>query len=563
MNIRDEGHELTDEKLEALKKKLKAQYDDAAKAATKKFNDYMASFNRKDIKHKQDVAEGRWTQEDYDNWRRNQLLVSSRLAEARDTIAEDLQHVDKLAMSMVREHQADVYALNHNYGTYEVEKGGNCDTSYTLYDIDTVERLMADDPDLLPPPSPRRQAEIDAKDLRWNKEKLTSSLTTSILTGESIPSTAKRLQAVVGMDYNSAKRAAQTMTTSAECAGRIRAYKRAENMGIKGKKKWCSMEDAHVRPSHQLADGQVREYDEEFNLVHGDLMYPGDPSGPPAEVYNCFTGDTLVAADCQVEKSYCHEYEGLLVRIKTASGVQFTCTPNHPILTPDGWVSANRFHKGDHLLVKRVGDERISRVNPDIDHVFARIDAIHQFSDESGSEQAGALSVNFHGDRPTTDVEVVTHKRLLWRDRDTCKALSFLWWRVRHSGIHTFRPTANRDVVLPEYSIDDLPAETVIRGELLDGLAGKVLVDDVVSVEIGIGKTNVYNLQTESGYYFVSSKLDRNRRLCNGNAVIAKNCRCTLEHIFDGFDFSNLDSDVTTDAGTADLSFSAWEDRHR
>ena len=83
------------------------------------------------------------------------------------------------------------------------------------------------------------------------------------------------------------------------------------------------------------------------------------------------------------------------------------------------------------------------------------------------------------------------------------------------------------DIFLPEYSVDDLPAETMVRSELLNRLSGKVFVDKVVSVEISPANTNVYNLQTESGYYFVNSSIPQNKGKCNGIFAIAKNCRCT------------------------------------
>lgn len=85
----------------------------------------MTSFAVKDAKHKQDVKDGRWTQKEYDNWRTNQMLVSETLKETVDMLAEDLKNTDNLAQSMIHEHSEDVYALNHNYGTFQVEKAGD------------------------------------------------------------------------------------------------------------------------------------------------------------------------------------------------------------------------------------------------------------------------------------------------------------------------------------------------------------------------------------------------------------------------------------------------------
>jgi uncharacterized protein with gpF-like domain len=42
--------------------------------------------------------------------------------------------------------------------------------------------------------------------------------------------------------------------------------------------------DSRTRDSHRLMDGETVGVNEEFS---NGLMYPGDPSGDPSEVYNC------------------------------------------------------------------------------------------------------------------------------------------------------------------------------------------------------------------------------------------------------------------------------------
>jgi len=56
------------------------------------------------------------------------------------------------------------------------------------------------------------------------------------------------------------------------------------------KKKWISSRDSRVRDSHQPGmgvDGQVRPMKQPFDLSGGQLMYPGDQSGPVDEWVNC------------------------------------------------------------------------------------------------------------------------------------------------------------------------------------------------------------------------------------------------------------------------------------
>lgn len=280
----DAGHEETNEVLKELEKKLNRMYTRASHNAEGKFRKYMEDFERKDAQHQADVTSGKWSQEEYENWRKNQLLYAGHLNQIRDTISKDLQNVDKIAIQTVRDKQPEVYAINHNYGTYQIEHDAGIDTSYELYDHSTVERLMRDDPQLLPKPSAKRQREIDASDFKWNQDKLTSAFTASIVAGDSIPNMARRISGVAAMDANAAVRNARTMTTGAQNAGRVDSYKRAGRMGIGVTKEWMATLDGRTRDSHRELDGEKVKVDEKFS---NGLRFPGDPEGPAREVYNC------------------------------------------------------------------------------------------------------------------------------------------------------------------------------------------------------------------------------------------------------------------------------------
>ena len=55
-------------------------------------------------------------------------------------------------------------------------------------------------------------------------------------------------------------------------------------LGIKAKKMWMAVVDGRTRDSHIQLNGVQVEYNEKFP---NKLMYPGDRSGRPEEVYNC------------------------------------------------------------------------------------------------------------------------------------------------------------------------------------------------------------------------------------------------------------------------------------
>ena len=278
----DQAHKETDRMMNKVLNQVRKEYKVANKEIQEKLDDYLQRFATKDKIKQEQVKSGKITQDEYIKWRTGQIMIGKRWEEMRDTIAADYSHANQIAMSIVNGYTPDVYALNHNYGTYEAEKGALVDTSYTLYDRQTVERLIRDNPDLLP------KATVDIpKDQRWNKNKVTSAVMQGVIQGEDITKISKRLQQVTNMNETAAVRNARTMTTSAENGGRQDSYTRAESMGIKMKKQWMATLDSTTRDTHRILDGQMVPINEPFEAGGYSIMYPGDPSAAPAMVYNC------------------------------------------------------------------------------------------------------------------------------------------------------------------------------------------------------------------------------------------------------------------------------------
>lgn len=288
----DYGHEQTDKMLKDLEKKIRKEYTQAAREVEASMNKWLANYQKNDDKMRALWKSGEISKKDYTDWRKKQILLSDKWKAQRDELTQRMMEADKVASGLITDHKMEVYALNYNYGTYEVEKGARIDTGFSLYNKDTVARLMKDDPKLLPPPGKKTSDKIRKGELkRWNNKQVQSVMTQGILQGESIPKISKRLAVAVGeKNAYSHYRAARTMTTSAENAGRMDSYKRAEDMGIKMGKTWLAAHDNHTRRTHRIYDGMTIPIKEEFAP---NLMFPGDPDGDPAEVYNCRC--TLVA----------------------------------------------------------------------------------------------------------------------------------------------------------------------------------------------------------------------------------------------------------------------------
>ena len=279
----DYAHTETDKRIEKLEKRLQAEYRQAYKETKGKLEKYLSDFARKDEAKRKLVEKGELSQADYKKWRTNQMLTGQRWVKMVDTLARDMNRTNQIAVDIINRQLSPTFALNANFATYGIENGFQTDFGFTLYNEDTVNRLIEENPDLLPAPR------IDIpEDMRWNKQKITSNITQAVLQGKSIPEIAKAMETVAGMNKASATRNARTAMTGAQNAGRQQAYDRAKAMGIKVKKEWVATLDGRTRHSHGMADGQQVELDGKFEVGRAKMRYPGDvQNGTPEELYNC------------------------------------------------------------------------------------------------------------------------------------------------------------------------------------------------------------------------------------------------------------------------------------
>ena len=271
--------EMLERQARGLQEKLRLAYADAVDGMAARIDAALGEFAADDARWRADVAAGKRDAGAYRAWRRGQALHNGRLKALEEALARDLTAADEAAMAYVNRVPAGVYAEGMNFATYEIEHGAQVDTSFTLYDRDTVMGLVADEPDLLP-----RAAFDKAKDTAWNSRHVTSAVTQAVLQGQTVPQLADAVAGIAAMDRRAAMRAARTAITSAHSLGKLKGYERAADMGIDVKKQWLAALDSRTRGSHRRLDGEVAELDGEFS---NGLKYPGDPDGPAPEVYNC------------------------------------------------------------------------------------------------------------------------------------------------------------------------------------------------------------------------------------------------------------------------------------
>lgn len=97
------------------------------------------------------------------------------------------------------------------------------------------------------------------------------------------------------------------------------------NPDIVSEEMWVATLDGRTTPYCQAMDGKV------FPVNEGPR--------PPAH-FNCLPGDCLIAPIGEVSAVTKRRYKGDLVVIRTVSGYELPISPNHPVMTDRGWVSA-------------------------------------------------------------------------------------------------------------------------------------------------------------------------------------------------------------------------------
>lgn len=290
----DLGHKLTDKELAKLERRIATLYREAGEELQATIDAYFEQFKKRDEEMKAligTVQNGKeWTEADYKQWRLTQIGRGERYQAMCDKVAQRATDANAVAVSYTNDATPGIYSLNRNYAAYTIEQvAGNI--GFDLWDEQTVKRLMVEQPDLMPY-YPKDRALKRGIDLAYGKKQITASVTSSILQGKSIKHMADDLQKrITTMSRDSAIRTARTAVTGAQNAGRMDSYAAAEKMGIKLEKRWLATLDARTRHSHAMLDGEQVAQDKKFS---NGCRFPGDPQGPPHEIYNCRC--TLVAA---------------------------------------------------------------------------------------------------------------------------------------------------------------------------------------------------------------------------------------------------------------------------
>jgi hypothetical protein len=370
-------------------------------------------------------------------------------------------------------------------------------------------------------------------------ERIGNTISDGLSKGDSYEATAKALEDVTG---SRAEVIANTEMNRAMTTASVQTYEAA---GIE-EVEWLAEADA-CPECEANADASP---------------YPLDGGEEPPAHPSCFPAGTLVTAE-GVRGSTARWFDGELIEIITNAGCLLAVTPNHPILTSEGWVAAGELAEGSNVISGECLELIGALVDP---HNYDTPTLIEKVAVALGGTGAvSSVSVptspeDFHGDGAGSEISVVRTDSLLRYGYDgaliepDCEellgwgcskladlagvgALDLLIERMSpatschvcgRSVRNALLPSsarllqtvsssnvADRDVAFMQSAGEGLAVGAELASELLDRFPGDVILDPVVSVRRYPFAGHVYNLQTVSGWYIA-------------NGILAHNCRCAL-----------------------------------
>lgn len=278
----DRGRAYTDAEVKRLESQIRQFYMDAEAEAKERLDAHLKRFEKNDS-----IMRGKLSKKDYAKWREMQIMTGKSWKGVCNDLATMYTNATKEAYKATNASVVDVFCENVNYNVFAIESFAGAEISRTLMDTKQINRLLRDQPNLLPlkeVEKTKNGRKFTAKVQRWNKQKVSNAVAMGLSQGDGSKQISKRLRMVTDMDYKSSVRNARTSLHAAQNAGKLESMFEAEALGIKTEKQWLTVHDGRARHSHRQTDGEIVPLKETFS---NGCMHPADPLAPPEEVYNC------------------------------------------------------------------------------------------------------------------------------------------------------------------------------------------------------------------------------------------------------------------------------------
>jgi SPP1 gp7 family putative phage head morphogenesis protein len=238
-------------------------------------------------------------------------------------------------------------------------------------------------------------------------QRISRSLAQGIAEGRGAREIARQLaEDVSNVGITRAKVLARTEVIGAHAEATLNSFEEAGVDGVEVESEFATARDSRVCPQCRGLEGR------RFTLQEARGVIPVHP--------NCLPGDSLVLSRDGIAAASKRRYDGDLIVIRTAAHRELRCTPNHPILTAQGWLPAHVLNVGDHVISDGGIEWEAGAVRDDRENVPARIHDVAETFFEArqvATVQVPVSAPDFHGDGLEGDVAVIGTDRTLHASR--------------------------------------------------------------------------------------------------------------------------------------------------
>lgn len=372
-------------------------------------------------------------------------------------------------------------------------------------------------------------------------------------------------EAHAGYPRYAARRIAQTETTRAFNAGTLAGY---EKSSVTKARKWMPYEAKGHRDWHSgIEDAPIGK---PFIVMGEELRYPADLNGSAINTVNCIPGNTNVFSFSPINKSMKRKYKGELITIETSSGNKLSASPNHPVLTLDGWFPIKFLKKGSNIVCCSFTEE-MGFGNPDIDNSPSSIEKVFSsLSSVFKPHRSVCLDMDFHGDGKAGNVDIVDTDCLLEGTRDssffeprfekgfptpfetfgslfsdgsfaeisdssftspdctmgfTSNEVPVFRGGFRESVQGCLATPSDCNVILDESCPDCTSINFQTFCNSLLGFSRGITIDYVTDIKIESFHDLLYNLEVSDGWYVANDNSIQSHN-CNVKGIVVHNCKC-------------------------------------
>lgn len=234
-------------------------------------------------------------------------------------------------------------------------------------------------------------------------------------------------------------------TTISNLGKKIGATSWIDEQGGGGYKAWLGRNDARERETHLEENNTIIPIDDLHDVGGSFCQHPGDTNLPLDEKINCYLPNTKIESNIiGGQKSF---YSGQVCEIITVGGERLTVTPNHEILTINGFVKAKDLTNSDYVLSNTEKRNFFSSLldNYIYNKPSTAADIFSSISILWGSQKIMSSALDFDGDALFMDnnIDIV--------DANIELPINGIEMYIKSVGKFLFKPTASQTSLIERF----------------------------------------------------------------------------------------------------------------